>query len=345
MHEPPPDNVDEPLGLIDGLLKGLAAVTTQSIAADLRAIRAHQDCMEARTDAKLRLAELAATLRNGTRLLTPSLLTDYRTREATKQAQTLTSALLRRLSTCPPESGPATESLPKSWSAELTVGGDADKVCRQQITATILLSWSQPTAQPLPQSPAELARFGQPAYDLAKGCALTVIRAAFQLARSDADIAALAEVTEAIHRAWRPTASSDLSVLVRTMCSRPAIRQGSLENAADQLAADYLQQSTVPGDAWERLGAALVNAYPTLTQLAASASADSGAPTDSARPGPCCSRSVGNVPQLSGDLSRACRRLARRTDHGMEAIRSRHDAARDAPGRRRDRARPRTRAG
>lgn len=159
MHEPPPDNVDEPLGLIDGLLKGLAAVTTQSIAADLRAIRAHQDCMEARTDAKLRLAELAATLRNGTRLLTPSLLTDYRTREATKQAQTLTSALLRRLSTCPPESGPATESLPKSWSAELTVGGDADKVCRQQITATILLSWSQPTAQPLPQSPAELARF------------------------------------------------------------------------------------------------------------------------------------------------------------------------------------------
>ncbi|COU37124.1 transmembrane protein [Mycobacterium tuberculosis] len=281
MHEPPPDNVDEPLGLIDGLLKGLAAVTTQSIAADLRAIRAHQDCMEARTDAKLRLAELAATLRNGTRLLTPSLLTDYRTREATKQAQTLTSALLRRLSTCPPESGPATESLPKSWSAELTVGGDADKVCRQQITATILLSWSQPTAQPLPQSPAELARFGQPAYDLAKGCALTVIRAAFQLARSDADIAALAEVTEAIHRAWRPTASSDLSVLVRTMCSRPAIRQGSLENAADQLAADYLQQSTVPGDAWERLGAALVNAYPTLTQLAASASADSGAPTDS----------------------------------------------------------------
>lgn len=89
MHEPPPDNVDEPLGLIDGLLKGLAAVTTQSIATDLRAIRAHQDCMEARTDAKLRLAELAATLRNGTRLLTPSLLTDYRTREATKQAQTL----------------------------------------------------------------------------------------------------------------------------------------------------------------------------------------------------------------------------------------------------------------
>ena len=52
-------------GLVDGLLKDLAAVTTQSIAADLRAIRAHQDRMEARTDAKLRLAELAATLPDG----------------------------------------------------------------------------------------------------------------------------------------------------------------------------------------------------------------------------------------------------------------------------------------
>lgn len=135
-----------------------------------------------------------------------------------------------------------------------------------------------------PAAPTESSRAGSvrsAGLRPCKGCALTVIRAAFQLARSDADIAALAEVTEAIHRAWRPTASSDLSVLVRTMCSRPAIRQGSLENAADQLAADYLQQSTVPGDAWERLGAALVNAYPTLTQLAASASADSGAPTDS----------------------------------------------------------------
>ena len=37
--------------------KASLAITTQSIAADLRALRAHQDRMEARTDAKLRLAK------------------------------------------------------------------------------------------------------------------------------------------------------------------------------------------------------------------------------------------------------------------------------------------------
>ncbi|OSC42131.1 patatin-like protein [Mycobacterium decipiens] len=281
MHEPPPDNVDEPLGLIDGLLKGLAAITTQSIAADLRAIRAHQDCMEARTDAKLRLAELAATLPDGTRLLTPSLLTDYRTREATKQAHVLTDALLRQLSTCPPDAGRAAEGLPKNWESELTVGGDAEKVCRRRITETILLRWSQPRNQPLPQTPADLARFGQSAYDLAKGCALTLVQSAFQLARADADVAALAELTEAVHRAWRPPAPLDLGALVRTVCRRPAVRQGTLENAADLLAADYLEQSTVNEEAWDRLGAVLVNAYPGLTQLAAGAAADTGAQADS----------------------------------------------------------------
>ncbi len=62
-EEPPPDDVNDPLGLVDALLKDLSAVTNQSIAADLRTIRDHQDRMEARTDAKLRLAELAATKR------------------------------------------------------------------------------------------------------------------------------------------------------------------------------------------------------------------------------------------------------------------------------------------
>jgi len=115
VQEAPSDNVNEPLGLVDGLLKDLAAITTQSIAADLREIRAHQDRMEARTDTRLRLAELAAMLPDGSRLLSTSLLTDYRTREATRQANTLTSALLRQLSTWPPASSTSTESIPRNW--------------------------------------------------------------------------------------------------------------------------------------------------------------------------------------------------------------------------------------
>jgi patatin-related protein len=142
--EAPPDDVNKPLGLVDALLKDLAAVTTQSIAADLRAIRAHQDRMEARTDTRLHLAELARMLRPK-QLLTTSLLTDYTRREATKQADALSGTLLRQLSTWPLESSGSTdsiaESVPKNWEEELGVGGDAENVCRRGITQSILGRW------------------------------------------------------------------------------------------------------------------------------------------------------------------------------------------------------------
>ena len=74
---PEPIDVDKPLGLLDGLFKDLGAVTTQSISADLRTIRSHQDRMEARTAARLRLAELATRL-SGSRLFLASSSTTTR---------------------------------------------------------------------------------------------------------------------------------------------------------------------------------------------------------------------------------------------------------------------------
>jgi patatin-related protein len=281
VEEAPTDNVNEPLGLVDGLLKDLAAMTTQSIAADLRAIRAHQDRMEARTDTRLGLAELAARLPSGSPLLTASLLKDYGTREATKQARALTSALLRQLSTWPPALSTSTESIPKNWEEDLRIGGDAEEVCRGQITASILSRWSQPPGQPLPESPADFARYGRAACDLAKACALAVARAAYQLAKSPADFAALGELTEGIHSACGPPEPLNLGELVHQVCTDPAVRQGSLENAVDMLTKDYLQQSTVKEEAWDRLGGVFVNGYETLTQLAATASSASGAETGS----------------------------------------------------------------
>ena len=281
VKEAPQDDVNEPLGLVDGLLKDLAAMTTQSIAADLRVIRAHQDRMEARTNTRLRLAELAATLPEGSRLLTPSLLTDYRTREATKQAHALTRALLRQLSTWPPEPSTSTESIPKNWEEALAVGGDVETMCRRQITESILSGWSQPPDQPLPENATDLARYGQPACDLAKGCAITLVQAAYRLAKSDADIAAVAKLIEGIFRACQPPKRLDLAELVRKVCTNPAVRQGSLQKAAGQLAAEYLEQSAVNEEAWDGLGAVLMNGYPTLKRLAANASSAAGAQTDS----------------------------------------------------------------
>jgi patatin-related protein len=278
--EAPPDNVNEPLGLLGALLKELAAITTQSIAADLRAIRAHQDRMEARTDARLRLAELAVALGKDSRLLTTSLLTDYMTREATKQAQALTSALLRQLSTWPPASGTSAESVPENWAEELAVGRDVERVCRRQITTSILSRWSPP-GQLLPESPADVARYGQPACDLAEACALAVVQAATQLAESEADITALAKLIAEIHSACEPSVPPDLVELVHKVCTDPAVRQGSLEKAAERLALDYLARSEVQEAAWDKLDGAFVHGYQTLRQLAANASSASGAQRDS----------------------------------------------------------------
>jgi patatin-related protein len=273
----PQDRVDQPLSLIDGLLKDLSAMTTQSIAADLRAIRDHQDRMQARTDTRLHLAELAHGLR--TRLLTMSLLKDYRTREATKQADILAKALLRQLSTWPPESPAATESIPKNWQGELAVGGDAEKACRLGITQRILRRW--PDA--LPASLDELAAYGQPAYELAMGCAFSIARAACELAEFKEDhagskdaIAKSAELAAGIHDAYKASTPTDLSVLVRKVCTTSAVRQGSLKEAAEKLAdAYYLDQLTLPPEAWENLAKPLLDKRETLTEFADNASSDS----------------------------------------------------------------------
>ena len=313
--EAAPDDVNEPLGLIDGLLKDLAAITTQSIAADLRAIRAHQDRMEARTDTKLRLAELAAALPHSSRLLTPRLMADYAAREATRLAQTLTDALLRQLGTWPPapatmrnaerseeerrhQTAPATmrnaerfeeerrhqtassdlaESIPKNWEPELAVGGDSDRACRQRITTAIVSRWTLPNDQTLPRGPADLARYGQPAHDLAKSCAIAVVLAAYQLARSDDDVAALAELTKGIHAAWPPPAPVELGTLVREVCTDATVRQGSLTDAAALIAAEYLHRITVPAVGWSNLGQVLFDSFGTLNMLAANGSAASDA--------------------------------------------------------------------
>lgn len=270
---PTPDDVNAPMGLLDGLLKDLAAITTQSIATDLRAIRAHQDRMEARTDTKLRLAEMAAALPHGSRLVTPALLADYATREATRHAQTLTDALLRQLGTWPPSPSDLAESIPENWEPELAVGGDSDRACRHRITESITRRWALPPGQTLPQVPADLARYGQPAYDLAKSCALAVVLAGYERARSDADVAALAELTRGIHAAWPPPAPVDLGALVRAVCTNATVRTGSLTSAAGLIAADYLQHITVPAIGWSNLGRVLFDSFGTLTRLASNGSA------------------------------------------------------------------------
>ncbi|ODQ98433.1 hypothetical protein BHQ20_22230 [Mycobacterium intermedium] len=276
VEEAPADNIDTPLGLVEALLKNLQAITTQSIATDLRAIRSHQDRMEARTETKLRLAELAANLQNDGRLLTPSLLADYEAREATNHAHQLTDVLLRQLSTWPPAPSALDESVPEHWHDELKIGGDAEKVCRRRIAASVLRRWSAPDG-PLPDSPGEFARYGQPAYDLAKGCAIAIVGAAYQLAQSPAEIDELTKLTYGIHDACPPPDPVDLVRLVRNVCTDTVIRQGSLGDAAHELTEAYLDQAQVQEESWHKLGRVLSDGYRTLARLAAGSANTAGA--------------------------------------------------------------------
>jgi patatin-related protein len=281
------DDFNKPLGLVEGLLQGLAALTTQSIAADLRAIRSHQDRMEARTESRLRLAEFAAKLHEATgeRLLSTSLLADYGTREATKQAQALTTAMLRQLSTWPPDDGRSTKSIPQTWEKDLAIGGDGEKLCRLQIKASILNRWLQSSAEPLPEigrlnpgdlqlpgTLAELAGYGPAALQWAKACALIVIQAAYQLAKSEADVAAVAKLAKKINQAGASCESPNLGALVEKLCTEPAVRQGPLDIAAGRLAQRYLEQFTVTEQDWDRLAGPLSDGCQTLSRLAAQAS-------------------------------------------------------------------------
>lgn len=270
-------DVNKPLGLVDGLLKDLSAVTTQSIALDLRAFRTHQDRIEARTEAKLRLAEFAIRLK-GPRLLTRPLLADYVAREAAKQADALSSALLRQLSTWPPASEASSrQSIPENWEQDLRTGGDADDLCRRNIEQVLKSRWSGTPAQPPPKTAPELARYGRAAIDLAKACALDIARAAYQVAEFRNQAAQgptqheavatqykeLGKFTDLIHKALadEPQKRINIANLVEEVCTNGVVRLGTLANAASLLARKYLQQSTVPVDAWSNLG----NAFAKLS--------------------------------------------------------------------------------
>lgn len=253
----PTDSLDRPYGLVDGLLKDLGAALSQSIAADLQQIRDHNDRADSRTDMRLQLAAIAGRLRPGTELFGPDMLVDYRARELELSARRLVGALLKLLSTWPPgppAAGPTDEFIPASWTDQLGMGGNIEQLCRAAVRDRLQEQW----ITSLPTDATSLAAFGQAGYDGAKATAVGVVRAAFDLAKTPGQRTRLAGVTEAIHRAGGNPARPDLPALVRTVCTNPDVRTGTIFTACARLADDYLASTTVPGTAWTALGAALL---------------------------------------------------------------------------------------
>jgi patatin-related protein len=243
------DDVNRPYSMISGLLKDVSAVWNQSISADLRAIREHNDRIGARTDTRLRLAQLAARWTEKKPadplqpLLTEPMFADYCTHEADAIGAKLVAQVMRQLTTWPvaanansnggnsananqdgANSANANQdgankdggrSIPSQWATALAPGGNAEQACRLAIRTALTERW-----QPLPTSAAELARFGRPAYYGAKAIALSLLRCRFLVAewkrtQPDPELARfLASQVQALHDSFQPLASGDVAAFV-----------------------------------------------------------------------------------------------------------------------------------
>jgi patatin-related protein len=274
---PPIDDLAQPFGLVDGLLKDLGAVLSQSVATNLRSVHDHTGRITARTEARLQLAALAnrlcAAAGPGVRLLTPDVLQDYRAREADILARKVVAALMRQASAWAGENVrtvPAgLRKLPAKWATDLSQP-NVEQRCRDAVTTDMLNAGTGPDGRPVPatvpNSVDSLILFGRPAFDEAKAAALAVVRCGYQLARTTADRDGLAALTEAVH-ACRPEdggtthlARVDVDAFVRQEL-KPEPSEYSTRALADTavtLARKFDAQRAVTADSWTALGTAFL---------------------------------------------------------------------------------------
>src|SRR5215211_3108799 len=167
---PPPAVFTKPYSLGEALRLGLDAALEQTIAADLDAIRRHNDQVNALANTRVLLARLAGDKK----LADDGTWADYRSVQTTAVAAPIVEETTARM----PGVG--------GWDGLLATGGRASSRVRAALVAAI--------EQRLPLPPQDLDHvidLGQPAYDSARAVALDLIRAGYRLARRQQDIKAI----------------------------------------------------------------------------------------------------------------------------------------------------------
>jgi patatin-related protein len=258
--EEPVEEFSKPYTMVDSLLKDLGAVLNQSITADLRAIREHNERIGVRTDMRQRLAQLAIECRPGQQddllLLTDGLFSDYRAREADQLAGRLIPELLRLLSTWPRAEAtngrpvdPRTPTVPERWGAALLPGSTVEQDCKRMVQSVLTNRW--------PAKPADLAGlagFGRDAYHGAKAIALSMLRCGFLLAEwADPQVGAqrtetLVQLLTTLHGAFQPDEDADVADFVQAQAQRADIQALALPEAVAELARRYLDLMDRPAE-------------------------------------------------------------------------------------------------
>ncbi|GAA5182690.1 patatin-like protein [Rugosimonospora acidiphila] len=241
IQPPTPDRFDHPLNLSQALMRDLSATLNQSIAADLTAIREHNDRVAAAAETRLRLAALGSRLdgRHGapvppaggpephaepvgtvgsgespagpgsaslTVLADPAAWRDYRLRQAEWLVRPLVAAVMRAIAADP--------RLHSRWLATLGPGSDAEQRLRAAAGAEVVRNWPSTPPASTDQVLRAAARLGRPAYDAAKATILDILAAGYVLAEGPDSRARLAECSGQVHDAYTPAPEPDLRELV-----------------------------------------------------------------------------------------------------------------------------------
>lgn len=266
--EPPAPSLEdkkaEPLGLAGAMLRDLNAILNQSIAADLAAIKEHNDRTRAAADTRLRLATLGGRLPARKPLADESAWKDYRERQGDWLVAPLMSELNRQLGNFRP--------MPEAWKP--TPHSDQDAMLRSAARAAATESW--PTAPPADAAAAldAAVRLGRAAFDTAKATLVHLLRLGYVLSTEIEERNCLARLGMHAHRALSESRRTDLRELVERPLSKAAAADPptSLGEVVTQLTAGYASaQGTVEQltAAWQSIGATAADAIPLLRGLAA----------------------------------------------------------------------------
>lgn len=247
-----PDEQAKPLGLAGSLLKDLAATQDQSIAADLTAIRKHNDRVDSRLDTRLQLAALGARLTSGG-LTDASTWSAYRARQGQSLAEPIATEIIRRLRAEP--------GLRPEWAAEDACGNDLHRRLLAKAITAITKDWPTGGGDAAATAAGRAAQLGRPAWNAGKAVVLDLLRAGFALATNHDERTALAGAVSKVHETPGAMVAPDLMSLVRETIKDPV--QPTLEAAAETIA------RTVTGSQDEALRQALATSWTALTQAVA----------------------------------------------------------------------------
>jgi len=273
----------------EALFQGLSAVLNQSISADLKSLREHNDRVDSLRVTRVRMAELGVRLRRaygrgpGTvpaRLVTTQMMDDYRHRQARFFARPVVEALMRVLATL------GDGDLPPSFRQSFASGGNPERDCQSAAAARIAESW-----RPLEGEVGDtdgyqrLERFGRAPYDGAEATVLSMLRAAFTLVVDDDRRQELVSLSQAVHRAFVPATRPDVEDFVSSKFAAFGTAEGTLADLAGKITEAYAQELARPGprregyelppgeddslaSGWRRLAVAVAGSYLLLRELA-----------------------------------------------------------------------------